>query len=460
MKAHITEIKKVHFIKIVLCLLLLFRVYQIANTYFYFRTEVYYEDVIFIGIYTLAIIFTLLSKKWYYPLIIAALHYKFNDYFFSKNVGQAIVCYLCYAIAFLQYWQYKNVSEEELGKRWNHFIFLLILVWSFLNFTSAIVHIREDVWLSGEAIGTIGLNPYLCRFYEFFQNLYLNHNLWFNVFTLVITYLFLFMQFTQFVFFYFKQVRIIFYIWIVMFNLGLTFYIDAAFLSYYMWLFLLLILPPFIIDGRKIILMKNEKYFYREYKLMNITASIILLFFSLIHFPIINRGFDKVVWFFREWDSKKYISNKLTMFGIAEPNVFNSYQIKRRPAWFCIYHCDTNDNYKLLPFVDENGRKMSFSSKWLNLTNHGSEFLFYGNLFQYNIGVDTFSYINSVTPNKLKGRVSERLMNFYNNKYLDGKDSSKFLVKYFSYSQNGDFLEQLDSSIKYQFVNGKLITIK
>ena len=110
-------------------------------------------------------------------------------------------------------------------------------------------------------------------------------------------------------------------------------------------------------------------------------------------------------------------------------NVFNSYQIANGLKWFTIYKQENNE-WKMLPLVDSDGSRLSYFSDVLHAVNHGSDFLFYANVFQYSCGIEVIDYSNSTTPYKLPGRVYERLIKYDKNRF--SPNAKLYKVEFYS----------------------------
>jgi hypothetical protein len=247
----------------------------------------------------------------------------------------------------------------------------------------------------------------------------------------------------------------------VIYLTGITFLIDTSFLAHFAWLFFIILLPQFAVIDRKIYIQKNPLQLSKTLSHLNKIYALIIFIFMLHNTPGIDKVYKKTIWLFREWDTYKYIDNKLKMLGLTKSNLFNSYQIECGGKWFVIYKKE-RDDWKIVPIMDTTGRKLSYTPDWLHTCNHGSDFLWLANTHAYSIGQEKVDYSNSATPYKLKGTVYQRLIRFDFNKYAE-LPLTTYKVCFYSNikarKNSNPFVSNLDSIILFDCSKNDLIQL-
>jgi hypothetical protein len=216
-----------------------------------------------------------------------------------------------------------------------------------------------------------------------------------------------------------------------------------------------LLLPQISIIDRKIYIHKNPMQLSKTLPKFNKIFAWIILLFALYNTPVLDKGFKKVVWLFREWDTYRYVDRKIRLIGLGKSNLFNAYQIECGSKWFAIYK-KYKEDWKLVPIMDT----ISYNKDWLHTCNHGSDFLWLANTFCYAIGNERVDYSNSATPYKLKGAVYERLIRFDFNKYSEIPSVSYKVCFYSNVKAKksaNPFLSTKDSTILFTCSKNDLI---
>ena len=418
----------------ILSLLLIFRTIQMAISYYYYQNGFLTEELFFTSFYLLILIGLFIGKKvHFFAVILIFIQYKFDDYYFSHNVSSNIVCFISFYLMLLSYNFEKlvkeSISDTSFLKRINDAKYLIAFMWGILHFVSIFSHFDDVNWTSGKALGMILCNPYLSKFYVFFQNFNHSHTNFYLFLSHFFSYSFLVFQLIMLVFFAFKKTRILYFFWFFAFNLGVTFFINAAFLPHFSWLLFYLLIPKFKWSSIQILSYAKNIQLTNELAKTTKASFIVIGLFFLINFPLLKNITHKTFWVFREWDTYRYLDRKLTMVGLCKLNVFNSYQIANGIKWFTIYKQE-NNKWKKLPLIDTDGSRLSYFPDILHTVNHGSDFIFYANYFQYSCGIEVIDYSNSTTPYKLPGRVYERLIKYDKNRF--SPNAKLYKVEFYS----------------------------
>lgn len=451
------ELTKLKWIKIVMCVFLIIRTYQIVVSYYYYQLNLMTEEILFTGFYALVLLGLLFTKyEILFASILILIQYKFDDYYHCHAVNSNIVCFISFFIVVVQFnrkkWLKNIITEQQFLKRINHFKFTIVAFWSLLHFVSVFVHFSDINWTNGKALGLVLSNPFLSKFCSLFQDFNLNSPELFQGISTFFSYTFLFFQITMFLFFIIKKTRFIFYLWFFLFNVGVTVFVNAAFLPHFAWLLFLLLIPANAFSSFKLFHFGNEIKIDYTLKRSNFATTVVLSVYVLLHAPIINTITQKTFWVFREWDTYKYLDKKLTMVGLTKLNVFNSYQIANGLKWFSIYKKE-NNQWVIVPIVSDEGKRLSYQFDWIHACNHGSDFLFFANTFLYSCGIESVNYQNSSTPYKLPGTVYQRLIQYDKNRYSN--DCKEYKVNFYSrYSDKinvNPYIVSLDSSIIVKF---------
>jgi len=191
-------------------------------------------------------------------------------------------------------------------------------------------------WRNGIAFGKILCNPFLSRHFSFFQSLNQSNYDLFSMISSFSSYLFLFFQTTMLLFFVFKKTRFIFYLWILTFNISITFFLNIGILMHFSWLCLYLIVPKIKLQAPAWLSFVSELRLGSKLSKTNKVFFLVIGLYIFLNAPFLKTATHKIFWVFREWDTYHYINKKLTMVGLSKLNLFNSYQIANGNKWFTI----------------------------------------------------------------------------------------------------------------------------
>jgi len=181
--------------------------------------------------------------------------------------------------------------------------------------------------------------------------------------------------------------------------------------------------------------------------------SIFMLIF-IFKTPKVSTAADKAFWFLREWDTRVWFNRRINQMGLGQPDIMNA-QLIEGSRRFKIYHSN-GSRKELLPITGKNGERLSYLPDPLLIEHQGLEII-YGNTGAHLVAYDSFSYMNSPTPYKWKGRAVERLIRIdYFLKGYKGKHS--YEVEFWQRAKpnkNGipswDYSDTMTEVRKYEF---------
>jgi len=154
----------------------------------------------------------------------------------------------------------------------------------------------------------------------------------------------------------------------------------------------------------------------------------ILVVFILFKFPYIKNVTSSFV----SPSIKGVITTNLYRVGLEVPNVFNKTDLSMGDNWMVIYRKEKNKDWEIIPFTAEDGKRLTYESfDILNMTNHNSDFLYFGTTLQYRrniLSIDDFNEYHK------KGFGYESLVKRikYDYKYLELKNDVAYKVIVYS----------------------------
>ena len=104
--------------------------------------------------------------------------------------------------------------------------------------------------------------------------------------------------------------------------------------------------------------------------------TIVLLLFVLTYFPYIG---DKInsTGLTQIWNNKIF-NIDFKLLGLERPNVFNSTDLSMGDKWIVLYR-EINGKKELVPIIGEEGNRLTYSgNNYFLLTNHNTDFLYFG----------------------------------------------------------------------------------
>jgi hypothetical protein len=133
----------------------------------------------------------------------------------------------------------------------------------------------------------------------------------------------------------------------------------------------------------------------------------VLLLLILLKTPVVSQGTDKFFWFFREWDTKVWFNKRVTQLGLGQGDILNK-QFLNGSRRFLIMHKQQGKT-DTLKIMGTKGERLQYLPDPLSIQHQGLEAI-YGNVGAHIMAYDSFTYMNSPTPYKWKGRAVERII--------------------------------------------------
>jgi len=407
------EIKKIRWITIGFAGLSLYRTLSIGiGQFIYNGYSLANEEWIYLATVVTLLSMLLADKKTAAVAFITALVYpKFETVFGSGSISTALFIYFCF---FLGMWRYlftkyelnkKENNEQAIGIL-NKLYWILFAAYGVINALSALLHLADPYWQSGFAMEINLAHSYWGRFYYFFRYLRINYPELMNFLMPVNNYGVIFSQLFLIPLYIFRPTRKWLKIWFIILLIHIFILLRIVLLPHFTLLFFILIFyrkTPSDYGLNLIIPSKSIKPL-RNYML---AAYGIFTLLFLLKTPIVSTATDKTFWFLREWDTKVWFTKRINQMGLGQPDILNA-QALQSARRFMIYHKNGNKN-EFLPITGKDGERLSYLPDPLFIEHQGLEVI-YGNTSAHLVAYDSFSYMNSPTPYKWKGRAVERLI--------------------------------------------------
>ena len=425
--------------------------------------------------------FQLLNEEWFYLIVILTLHFlvlsgkktavaalllaiffpKFESVFGVGSISTALFIYFCY---FLAIWHWISgkynlhlPDNTEKGVQvLNRLYWIAFCSYAVLNFLSALMHIADPYWQQGYGMELVLSHAFWGRFYQVFRELRNNYPQLAEVLMVGINHSVLISQILLIPLFLIKPLRKWVAIWFIILLFFIFVLIRVTWLPHYTLLLFLLIFWRKTEQEYGWTLIKPipgfqglKNYMFACYGLF--------AFLILVKTPELHKLTDKTLWFFREWDTRVWLNKRVTQFGLGQPNVLNADHVQGARR-FVIYR-ETAKGKELLPFLGPEGERLNYLPDPLFIQNQGLDQL-YGNCMAHITAYDSFSYMNSPTPYKWKGRAVERLirLDYFISR---NKGNEKYLVEFYERKYPNDkgkvswnYADSLTEIRRYQF-NGK-----
>jgi hypothetical protein len=395
--------------------------------------------------------FSLINEEWFFLLLILLLHSlvifnkkpalaalllaifypKFESVFGVGNICTALFIYFCYFLAMWKYManKYNLLAHEnaETGvKVLNRLYWILFCSYAVLNFLSALMHLADPYWQQGYGMELVLSHTFWGRFYQAFRDLRHSHQDLANWLMAAINHGVLFSQLLLIPLFLFKPLRKWVSLWFIVLLVFIFILIRVTWLPHFTLLLFLLVFWRKTEQEYGLSLMKPltghdalKRYMFACYGLF--------AFLILVKTPELHKLTDKTLWFFREWDTRVWLNKRVTQLGLGQPSVLNADHVQGARR-FLIYR-ETDKGKEVLPLLGKNGERLSYLPDPLLIQNQGLDHI-YGNCMAHITAYDSFSYMNSPTPYKWKGRAVERLIRFdYFIKRKSGME--KYLVEFY-----------------------------
>lgn len=407
------EIKKIRWVTIGFAALSLYRTLSIAaGQFIYNGYSLANEEWIYLLAVVALLAMLLADKKTTAVAFITALVYpKFETVFGSGSISTALFIYFCF---FLGMWEFL-LKKYELNKAENHENANLILeklywiafaAYGLINLLSALIHLADPYWFKGYGMEMNLAHSNMGRFYYLFRELRDHHPAIMEAIMPLNTYGVIISQMTLIPLYIFKPTRKWLILWFIILLIHIFILLRIVLLPHFTLLFFILIFyrkTPSIY-GLKLLSPPKKIIPLRSYMW---TAYGIFLLLFLFKTPKVSTVADKAFWFFREWDTRVWFNKRITQMGLGQPDIMNA-QLLEGSRRFMIYHKNGNKK-EWLPITGKDGERLSYLPDPLFIEHQGLEII-YGNTGAHLIAYDSFTYMNSPTPYKWKGRAVERLI--------------------------------------------------
>lgn len=453
------EAKKISIIRIILATLQILRTVQIGWCYYHYQNgDIYFEESFYL-IFSLSLLTLFLVGKW--PVVVsilcAVIIPKLDAVLLVPSIANNLFSFMCLFFAAYAYFiqNQPTIDTEEQERRLDTLYWLLFLSYASINLMSAIAHLEDPYWKDGTAMAELVKAGSIGRFSQFFQELSVQTT-WFYPLMKIVTWSVLLSQLLLIPLYIFRQTRWLLLAWVVVLLVFIFGFLQVVMLPHYTVLLFVLLLYR-----------KTKLRFGTD--LLSINKSDIpirrlsLLLYVCIGFQIatntdtISKRVDKVFWLTREWDTKLWLNKKMNLLGFGKPNVLNTDEIEGSQHWFTV-HKIVQNKPKLVPFIDEHGNRLNYYPDFLMFGNQGSDYI-KKNLIAYGLREDTFTYLNSSTPYKEKGRAETRLIKFdYSASFSKG--TVQYWVQYFTLKKvHHSSVAVMVKERKYNCIEGKVLEI-
>ena len=407
------EIKKIRWITLGFALLSLYRTLSVAAGQFIYNGYSLANEEWFYLASVLALLTMLIAnKKTMAAAFITAIIYpKFETVFGAGSISTALLIYFCF---FLGMWEFL-LKKHELDKAENHEKANLILeklywiafaAYGLINLLSALIHLADPYWLKGYGMEMNLAHSYMGRFYYLFRELRDQHPAIMEAIMPLNTYGVIISQMILIPLYIFRPTRKWLILWFIILLIHIFILLRIVMLPHFTLLFFILIFyrkSPSLY-GLKLLSPPKNILPLRNY--MWAAYGIFLLLF-LFKTPKVSSAVDKAFWFLREWDTRVWFNKRITQMGLGQPDIMNA-QLLEGSRRFKIYHTTANRK-EWLPITGNHGERLSYLPDPLFIQHQGLEVI-YGNTSAHLVAYDSFSYMNSPTPYKWKGRAVERLI--------------------------------------------------
>ncbi len=457
------EIKKIRWITIGFAALSLYRTLSVAaGQFIYNGYSLANEEWFYLSAVVLSLTLLLVNKKTMLAAFITAIIYpKFEIVFGAGSISSGLFIYFCF---FLGMWELllkkyeldKAENHEKANRILNQLYWILFAAYGIINGLSALLHIADPYWKSGYAMEMNLAHSYWGRFYYFFRDL---RNHYPGVMDMVMplnTYGVIISQLLLIPLYLYRPTRKWLIVWFIILLIHIFILLRIVLLPHFTVLFFILIFYRKTPEMYGLRLLKPSIDIKPLRNYMWIAYSIFAILF-LLKTPVVSKVADKTFWFLREWDTRVWFNKRIGQLGLSQPNILNA-QALQSARRFMIYH---KNGYKKewLPITGKDGERLSYLPDPLFIEHQGLEII-YGNTGAHLLAYDSFTYMNSPTPYKWKGRAVERLIR--TDYFVKGyKGSHEYEVEFWERTKpnrNGipswDYSDSLVEIRKYNF-NGK-----
>jgi len=454
------EIKKIRWITLGFVLLSLYRTVSVAaGQYIYKGYSLANEEWLYLASVVALLTMLIANKKAMVAAFITAIIYpKFETVFGAGSISSALLIYFC---LFLGMWEFlrkkyeldKPENHEQANRVLNKLYWIIFAAYGLINLLSALVHLADPYWFKGYGMEINLAHSYMGRFYHVFRELRAQYPEIMEALMPLNTYGVIISQLILIPLYIFKPTRKWLVVWFIILLIHIFILLRIVLLPHFTLLFFILIFYRKTPSLYGISLLSPEKSIKPLRNYMWAAYSIFMLIF-IFKTPKVSTAADKAFWFLREWDTRVWFNRRINQMGLGQPDIMNA-QLIEGSRRFKIYHSN-GSRKELLPITGKNGERLSYLPDPLLIEHQGLEII-YGNTGAHLVAYDSFSYMNSPTPYKWKGRAVERLIRIdYFLKGYKGKHS--YEVEFWQRAKpnkNGipswDYSDTMTEVRKYEF---------
>jgi len=407
------ENKKIRWVTIGFVVLSIYRSISVAaGQFIYNGYHLPNEDWAYLAGILILLVMLLFNKKTTVTAFLTAVFYvKFETVFGSGSVSTALLIHFCY---FLGMWNWlKNKYQllepenaEEANVVLNKLYWMLFAGYGIINALSGFIHWADPFWRNGNAMELIVSNAYMGRFFEFFREMRIQYPKTMDVFFAVNTWGVFLTQVILTPLYVTRFGRKFIGIWFIILLIHIFVLLRIVLLPHFTLLLFILLFYTKTKPLYGLELIKPDKNHIPLQRFMWIGYSVLLLL-MLIKTPVVSQGTDKFFWFFREWDTRVWFNKRVTQLGLGQGDILNR-QFLNGSRRLLIMHQE-NGKRDTLKIMGTKGERLPYLPDPLSIQHQGLEAI-YGNVGAHIVAYDSFTYMNSPTPYKWKGRAVERLI--------------------------------------------------
>ncbi|KGG00276.1 hypothetical protein EU98_1808 [Prochlorococcus marinus str. MIT 9314] len=309
----------------------------------------------------------------------------FTNSFISVNLTCQLVLITCLVIFLGNGWSYYSFDKilAKSSSIYQYFIYysnsitfniniirtIGVYLWGGVCISALSFHFKDPSWINGTAVLTLLRTPYLNDYYEYFNQLNTN-------FLLVLSRLSLYgMAIWELILWPIpgiKLIRRITFVWGILFFISSIVFINLSYLPYVELLFWVLIYRPDIVSftfldkgnistrfspiasksfSKIIIIIKN---------FIRLSAIGSLIVSNVLNIYILNFENSSRTSFFRKIYNNRYYKRWNYLWGQAEVNVFNEYDLHMNRYSTVICRITNSNDIQLVPFQDLNGGRLEY----------------------------------------------------------------------------------------------------
>jgi hypothetical protein len=407
------EDRKIRWVTIGFVLLSIYRSLSVAaGQFIYNGYNLPNEDWAYLAGILILLIMLLFKKKTTAVAFLTAIFYvKFETVFGSGSVSTALLIHFCY---FLGMWnwlknKYQLLEPENAGEAniiLNKLYWMLFAGYGVINALSGFIHWADPFWRNGNAMELIASNAYMGRFFEFFRELRIQYPKTMDFLFAVNTYGVIISQILLAPLYLFRIGRKLLFIWFIILLIHIFLILRIVLLPHFTLLLFILLFYTKTQPIYGFRLIKPDSNYGALNRFMGIGYAIFIMLF-LLKTPAISKGTDKVFWFFREWETKVWFNRRVSQLGLGQPDILNR-QFLTGSRRFLIMHKNPGKT-DTLNIMGTKGERLQYLPDPLFIEHQGLEAI-YGNVGAHVVAYDSFTYMNSPTPYKWKGRAVERII--------------------------------------------------